>query len=64
MIADPVAPVLQLYVLPPEPVNVVLVPEHTVDADELAVTVGNGLTVILEVLVLDPLELVAVKLTV
>ena len=36
-----VAPVLQLYVLPPEPVKVLLPePEHIVETDALAVIVG------------------------
>ena len=41
MILEPVAPVLQLYVLPPEPVNALLPePEHIVETDALAVMVG------------------------
>ena len=56
-----VAPVLQLYVLPPEPVKVVLFPEQMVDKDAFADMVGNGLTVIFTVAVFEhPLLLVPV----
>ena len=59
-----VAPVLQPYELAPTPVKVVLVPEQIVDAEALAVTVGNGFTTSVDVDVFDPLEFVTFKLTV
>lgn len=58
---EPVPPVLQLYVLAPEPVRVELCPRHKDEGAADAVTVGNGFTVtVTEAVPVHPAALVPV----